>query len=165
MQMMKLITVERFNIVSSKPFEDVTRGLYKGIGRPDMGALQKEMASAATFEEYERVIHAAVGASDLMEFLRLDLGAAIAKGPGAKVGRMVRIIAGNPLIMRQMAMLVPDAGSYAPVTILVYESGDKVHLCYDSMASLLASYGSDAALDVARSLDAKVVKLLNEAAG
>jgi hypothetical protein len=111
------------------------------------------------------VIHTAVGPADLMEFLRLDLGAAIAKGPGAKSGKMVRIIAGNPLIMRQMAMLVPDAGSYAPVTILVYESGDKVHLCYDTMASLLSSYGNAEAMAVARSLDAKVIKLLNEAAG
>ncbi len=85
--MMKLITVERFNIASSKPFEDVIRGLEKGIGRPDMGALQKAMGGAPTFEEYERVIHAAVGAADLLEFLRLDLGAAIAKGPGAKGGR------------------------------------------------------------------------------
>jgi hypothetical protein len=163
--MMKQITVERFKIVSSKPFEDVIRGLYKGMGRPHMRALQREMDDATTFEEYERVIHGAVGAADLMEFLRLDLGAAIAKGPGAKGGKMVRIIAGNPLIMRQMAMLVPDAGSYAPVTILVYESGDGVHLCYDTMASLLSSYGNAEAMEVARSLDAKVIKLLNEAAG
>ncbi len=163
--MMKQIAVERFNVASSKVFEDVIRGLYQGIGRPDMRSLTKEMADAATFEEYERVIHRAVGPADLMEFLRLDLGAAIQKGPGAKAGKMVRIIAGNPLIMRQMAMLVPDAGSYAPVTILVYESGDGVHLCYDTMASLLASYGNAEAMEVARSLDEKVIKLLNEAAG
>ncbi len=63
----------------------------------------------------------AVGSADLMEFLRLDLGAAIKKDPAAKSFRIVRIIAGNPLIMKQMVERVPDAGSYAPVTILVYE--------------------------------------------
>ncbi len=56
-------------------------------------------------------------------------------------------------------------GSYAPVTILVYEGSDGVHLCYDTMASLLSSYESAEAIEVARSLDAKVIKLLNEAAG
>lgn len=100
-----------------------------------------------------------------MEFLRLDLGAAMRKDPAAKAYKLVRIIAGNPLIMKQMAEHVPDAGSYAPVTILVYEDRDGVHLCYDTMASFLASYGNSAALEVAKGLDAKVMKLLGEAAG
>jgi hypothetical protein len=45
-----------------------------------------------------------------------------------------------------MAKLVPDAGSYAPVTILVDERPDGVHLSYDRMATLLAPCGNDAAL-------------------
>ena len=36
-----------------------------------------------------------------------------------------------------MAKHVPDAGSYAPVTVLVDERADGVHLSYDKMASLL----------------------------
>jgi hypothetical protein len=39
-----------------------------------------------------------------------------------------------------------------------------VQLSYDSMASLLAPYGSDAALSVARDLDAKIIGLLETAA-
>jgi hypothetical protein len=66
--------------------------------------------------------------------------------------------------MREMAKIVPDAASYAPVTILVDERADGVHLSYDSMASLLAPYGSEAALAVARDLDAKIVGLLKRAA-
>jgi hypothetical protein len=66
--------------------------------------------------------------------------------------------------MKQMAERVPDAGSYAPVTILVDERADGVHLSYDSMASFLASYGNLAALEVARSLDIKVEALLRAAA-
>ncbi len=49
-----------------------------------------------------------------------------------------------------MAKHVPDAGSYAPVTILVDERKDGVHLSYDGMASLLATYGNADALAVAR---------------
>jgi hypothetical protein len=59
---------------------------------------------------------------------------------------------------------VPDAASYAPVTILVDERADGVHLSYDSMASLLAPYGSQSALAVAMDLDAKVESLLRTAA-
>jgi hypothetical protein len=66
--------------------------------------------------------------------------------------------------MKEMARTVPDAASYAPVTILVDERADGVHLSYDSMASLIAPYGSQAALLVAKDLDAKIGNLLKTAA-
>ena len=66
--------------------------------------------------------------------------------------------------MKQMVDHVPDAGSYAPVTILIDERTDGVHLSYDRMASLLGSYGSGEALEVARKLDAKVERLLSAVA-
>jgi hypothetical protein len=46
----------------------------------------------------------------------------------------------------------------------VDERADGVHLSYDRMASLLAPYGNDEALNVARDLDAKVEDLLRQAA-
>jgi hypothetical protein len=66
--------------------------------------------------------------------------------------------------MKEMAKHVPDAGSYAPVTILVDEQPDGVHLTYDKMASLLAPYQNAAALAVARNLDSKIETLLRSAA-
>lgn len=71
---------------------------------------------------------------------------------------------GNPLVMRKMTLHAPDAGSYAPVTILVDERPDGVHLSYDRVASFLAPYGNADALAVARSLDEKVERLLRVAA-
>jgi hypothetical protein len=67
--------------------------------------------------------------------------------------------------MQEMAKHVPDAGAYAPVTVLIDERSDGVHLSYDRMASLLAQYGNSDALAVARNLDKKVEALLSEAAG
>ena len=67
--------------------------------------------------------------------------------------------------MKEMARRVPDAASYAPVTILVSERPDGVYLSFDSLASLLAPYGNEPALAVARDLDAKVESLLEVAAG
>jgi hypothetical protein len=62
--------------------------------------------------------------------------------------------------MRRMVQHVPDAGSYAPVTILIDERSDGVHLSYDRMASFLATYQNADALKVARELDAKIEALL-----
>jgi len=71
---------------------------------------------------------------------------------------------GNPLIMTEMVRHIPDAGSYAPVTILVDERPDGVHLAYDKMASLLAPYGNPEALAIARDLDSKIENLIRESA-
>jgi uncharacterized protein (DUF302 family) len=78
--------------------------------------------------------------------------------------RIIRFLIGNPLIMKEMAKHVPDASSYAPVTVLVDERADGVHLSYDRMASFLAAYGNRDALQVAEDLDNKVETLLREAA-
>jgi hypothetical protein len=74
----------------------------------------------------------------------------------------MRFLIGNPLIMKEKH--IPDAGSYAPVTILVDERPDGVHLSYDGMAGLLAPYGDPDALNVARGLDSKIEDLLRECA-
>ena len=66
--------------------------------------------------------------------------------------------------MKEMAKHVPDAGSYAPVTVLVDERADGVHLSYDRMSSLLTPYGNPDALRVAQDLDKKVEDLLKQAA-
>jgi hypothetical protein len=67
--------------------------------------------------------------------------------------------------MKEMVKHVPEAGSYAPVTVLLDERPDGVHLSYDRMASLLAPYGNPEALAVARDLDAKIEDLIRESAG
>jgi len=64
--------------------------------------------------------------------------------------------------MKEMTKHVPDAGAYAPVTILVDERPDGVHLSYDKMASILSPYGNSDALTVARDLDSKIQNLLRE---
>ena len=106
-----------------------------------------------------------LGKTGLMRFMELDHGAVIRKATGRDTPRMLRLIIGNPLIMQEMAKRVPDAGSYAPVTALVDERPDGVHVSYDRMSSLLAPYRNSEALAVARDLDEKVEALLYEAAG
>ena len=158
------ILVQRFSVVSPRSFDEVIRRLTATIGRPDLKGFHEAVASAATSGELEAVVRRAVGSSDLMEFARFDSGDVLRKERGGQGPRMLRLVVGNPLIMKEMAKAAPDAAAYAPVTILVDERADGVHLSYDSMASLLAPYGSEAALVVARDLDAKVESLLETAA-
>jgi hypothetical protein len=158
------IRVRRFTIVSSRPFDEVVRRLTATVGRPDTSAFHDAIAAATNVAELEKVVHGAIGSSDLMEFARFDAGEVLRKAQGGHGPEILRLVVGNPLIMKEMAKTVPDAASYAPATILVDERADGVHLSYDSMASLLAPYGSKSALTVAMALDAKVEDLLRTAA-
>ena len=161
----KEITVERFSVTSSRSFRDVVVEFEAAIGHPDMISVSKNIAAAETFADVERIAGDSTGASGLMEFTRMDLGQVLRKRIGTAARQSVRFIVGNPVIMSAMVEHVPDAGSYAPVTILIDERADGVHLSYDRMATLLASYKNSEALKVARDLDTKVETLLIAAAG
>jgi len=156
------VALQRVSVVSSRPFDETVRRLMGTIGRPDITAFHDAMESATTVADLEKVVRGAIGSSGLMEFVRFDAGAVLRKE--RPTARILRLVVGNPLLMKEMATVVPDAAAYAPVTILVDERSDGVHLSYDSMASLLAPYGSPTALAVARDLDIKVVALLETAA-
>ena len=154
----------RLIVISAKPFEAVISAFAGAVGHPDLGVLQSHLGAAQNMGEVEGVIHGALGASGFMEFARYDLGAFLRKESGGDTPKIVRFVVGNPLIMKEMVKHVPDAGSYAPVTVLIDERADGVHLSYDTMAGFLAPYGNAQALSVARDLDAKVERLLRQAA-
>jgi uncharacterized protein (DUF302 family) len=158
------VQLRRFSVVSSRPFEEIVRRLTAAMGHPDMTAFHTAVLEAATVADLELVVQGAIGSSGLMEFARFDAGEVLRKERGGQGPQILRFVVGNPIIMKEMAKRVPDAAAYAPITILVDERADGVHLSYDSMASLLAPYGSEAALAVADDLDAKVQSLLETAA-
>jgi uncharacterized protein (DUF302 family) len=154
------LQIERVNVTSSRPFEAVVATLKASVGRLDLVEFSKASRSAGTFTELEKVISRDMGRTGLMLFLELDHGAVLRKETGLDKPKMVRFVIGNPLIMREMVKHVPDAGSYAPVTILIDERPDGVHLSYDRMVSFLSPYGNAEALKVAGDLDAKVEALI-----
>ncbi len=156
------IEVERVSVISSKPFEKVVEALRAAVGTPDIAEFGKATAGARTFGEMESVVQKGLGRTGLMMFMELDQGALIRKETGMDTPKIVRFIIGNPLIMKEMAKHVPDAGSYAPVTVLVDERADGVHLSYERTASFLAPYGNSDALEIARNLDKKIEDLLRQ---
>jgi len=163
--MIRKIEVERFTLNSSKPFDQVVAALNSAVGHPDMAEFWKSTHRAQSDAELQNTIEKGLGRTGLMLFAEFDHGAVVRKGTGRGTPRMIRFVIGNPLIMREMAKHVPDAGSYAPVTVLVDERADGVHLSYDRMASFLGPYNNPEALKVARDLDEKVEALLSAAAG
>lgn len=135
------------------------------VGHPDIRKFLSALRGAEDDQEVQRIVKEAVGPAELMEFIRFDQGEVLRHASDGGAANVVRLLIGNPLIMRQMAKHVPDAGSYAPVTVLVDERPDGVHLSYDRMASLLGPYENASALEIARTLDTKIEALITTAAG
>ncbi len=159
------VPVRRLSVLSSMPFEEVVERLTTTIGHTDMNVFHGAVTSAKTTAELEDLSNESIGSSGLMEFVRFDAGEVLRKDRGGQAPKILRLLIGNPMIMKEMAKTVPDAAAYAPVTILVDERTDGVHLSYDSMASLIAPYSSSTALEVAQDLDMKIENMLKTAAG
>jgi uncharacterized protein (DUF302 family) len=162
--MINKIEIERFSLTTSKAFNEVIAGVNAAIGHPDMAEFARSTHEARTFAELKSAIEKGLSTVGLMLFMQLDHGAVVRKETGRETPKMIRFVIGNPLIMKEMANHVPDAGSYAPVTVLVDERTDGVHLSYDRIASFLAPYENRDALEVARNLDKKIEDLLRRAA-
>src|ERR1700712_4258936 len=158
------IEVERFSLTSSRPFDAVVAALKSAVGQPNMPEFFKETRATNSFPDLERVVQRGLGRTGFMLFAEFDLGDILRRESGAKTPKVIRLVIGNPLIMKEMVKHVPDAGSYAPVTVLVDERPDGVDVSYDKMESFLLPYGSAEALAVARTLDTKITTLLSECA-
>jgi hypothetical protein len=163
------ISVRRHVFDSELPFSGVLEGIFGGISQPDIEQLFSKLEESTSYEEFSSLVRQAQGSAGLMRFLQLDLDTGLTLDPEAPdwAGRrLVRLIAGNPVTMGEMTCHVADAGSYAPVTILIQEmphGGTRVG--YDTVASEIAPYHDAAASEVAGHLDTEVLDLLRHATG
>ena len=160
------IPVRRHVLTSERPFQVVLDGIYDGISQPDIGALFARLAATTSYEEFAALVRQAQGSAGLMRFWHLDDDHVLALDPQADQAgrRLVRLIAGNPVTMGQMTRTLPDAGSYAPVTILIQElPGGGTRIAYDSVVSAIEGYGDPESLKVAEHLDDEVLTLLRSA--
>jgi uncharacterized protein (DUF302 family) len=160
------VPIRRVTLTTDRDFDEVVSAVYSGLGRaPDFRALVEQWGAARDRDEFHALVAGVAGSSGLIEFLSLDLGAALRMHDPERGRRLLRIIAGNPVTMSSMTATVPDAGSYAPITILIAERPAGTTLSYDRIAAAIAPYASAEASAVARALDDAVVTLLQHAAG
>ena len=117
--MIRKIEIERFSLTSSKPFDQVVAAVNAGVGHPDMAEFFRSTREARSFAELKSAVEKGLSKTGLMLFMQVDQGAVLQKEAGQETPRIIRLLIGNPLIMKEMAKHVPDVGSYAPVTILV----------------------------------------------
>ena len=163
------VLVRRHVIVTERPFQAVLDGIYGGISQPDIEVLFSKLTASTSYEQLSSLVRQAQGSAGLIRFLQLDLDEVLTLDPQAPdwTGRrLVRLIAGNQVTMGQLTRHVADAGSYAPVTILVEELPDgRTRVAYDSVVSEIARYHDTAASQVAEHLDTEVLDLLRQVTG
>src|SRR6266481_339865 len=97
------VEVERFSLTTSRPFESVVGALKSSIGQLDLAAFASASKSSGTFAELEEVINRHMGESGLMLFLEFDHGAVVRKETGLAKQKIMRLVIGNPLVMKEMA--------------------------------------------------------------
>jgi hypothetical protein len=131
------VAVERTTVISGQSFDAVLAKLAAAVGHPDMSAFERDVVAAQTSADLERIVEAATGPAGLMKMAHFDIGEVLSKELGDRAPKSVRLVIGNPLIMKEMVKHVPDAASYAPVTVLIDERVDGVHLSYDLTTSFL----------------------------
>src|SRR5262245_2428851 len=96
------IRLQRLRVVSSRPFDEVVQRLTDTIGHPEMNAFHDAVAATTTAADLQEVVQSAIGSSGLMEFACFDAGAILGKERTMPAARLLRLIVGNPLIMKEM---------------------------------------------------------------
>ena len=104
-----------------------------------------------------------VGPLDFALFQKIDHGAIVTALTGRHCDATTYVF-GNALIAIEMTRHVPRAGLYVPLRLFVEAiDGGRVRITYDLPSSLMAQFGSADVDEVARGLDDKVRRLLDEA--
>lgn len=101
------VRVRRLSVVLSRPFDEIVRRLTATIGRPDMNAFHEAVVAATTVADLEEVLRGAIGSSDLMEFVRFDVGDVRRKERGGHGTKIFRLVVGNPRIGREQKIMAP----------------------------------------------------------
>ena len=96
----KQFTVDRFSLTTTKTFDSVMAALDAKVGHPTMPAFTNDIEAASSVAEVEEIVQRELGESGFVMFVRFDLGAAIRKEQGPGASRSVRLLIGNPLIMK-----------------------------------------------------------------
>ena len=108
------IEVQRFSLTTSRPFDAVVASLKAGVGQLDLAAFANASKSQGAFAELEQVINRNMGKTGLMLFLEFDHGAVIRKETGLEQPKIVRLVIGNSLVMKEWPSMFRTQGHMRP---------------------------------------------------
>ena len=79
-------------------------------GNPDiMAAFRKAVKDAESSAGLDATVRPDLGPTGLMPFVEFDHGMVVRKGTEHHAAKIIRLVIGNPLIIKEMAKHVPDA--------------------------------------------------------
>jgi uncharacterized protein (DUF302 family) len=152
--------VTQIAVIMDAPYANFTRAFESLLGRMPVDALSGLPALSA--QAAREKLASFVGPLEFTLFQKLDHGAIVT----ALVGRACEAttyVFGNALIAVEMTRHVARAGLYVPLRLFVEAiDGDRVRITYDLPSSLMAAFGSAEVNEVARGLDEKVKRILDE---
>jgi len=152
--------VTQIEIILEISHADFTSAFESLLGRMPVEALD-ELPSLSSQAAREKLA-SFVGPLDFSLFQKIDHGAIVRALTGRHCEATTYVF-GNALIAIEMTTHVARAGLYVPLRLFVEAIADnRVRVTYDLPSSLLAPFGSDDVNRVARGLDEKVDRILDE---
>ena len=94
--MIRKVEMERFTVISAKPFDDVVAAIKTSIGSPNMAEFWKSTQEAKSAAELDAVIQRVLGRTGLMLFVEFDHGSIVRKGTERHTSRIIRVAIGEP---------------------------------------------------------------------
>ena len=150
--------VDHVQVVTPKPFDEVTKAFDQQLGKFDPEAY-KSLAAGEDVEKVRKKIETMVGPSGFMLFATHNHGALL-RLTGQKK-KAIQYIVGNPLFAVQMTQHDIRASLYAPLRVVIYEN-EEGETCveYDKPSSLFGQFGNAKVTEVATMLDRKLEQLV-----
>ena len=154
----------RIEVETVLPFDEVLNRLRTQCGRATAGAIGEIVARTSSIEEFEREVNQRlVGPSGFMIFAEFDHSPWI-RAYGLN-RRVLRVILGNPLIAITMLREDISAALFAPVELLLTDSGSGAGIQYVLPSSLMVISDNPPLLKAAQALDEKLSALISTISG
>jgi uncharacterized protein (DUF302 family) len=142
-------------------FEPFTQHLEALLGRYDPSAVKQLVATDPATADAR--LAQMEGEEGLMIFMVQNHGALLNLAGAPR--RAKRYHVGNPRIALQMTRFDIRAGLYAPLSMLVYETGPgTVRVEFDQPSTLFGQFGNADIAAVGRELDGKLARVIGHAA-
>ncbi len=103
--MIRKVEMERFTVISARPFDEIVAAIKASIGNPNMAEFVKSTQEAKSATDLEVAIQPVLGRTELILFVEFDQGMILRKGTDRHGPRIIRLVVGNPLIMKEMASM------------------------------------------------------------
>src|SRR5260370_15845292 len=98
--MIRKVEMERFTVISARPFDEVVAAIKTSIGIPNMAEFWKSVQEAKSAAELGAAIQRVLGRRGLMLFVEFDHGMIVRKSTERHNSRIIRLVMGNTLIMK-----------------------------------------------------------------